>query len=314
MGKYKRFKIMEMKDWEGEYWDVYEEYKTKVGIMVYKGWPYGETPQNGGQNNFFYILTDEIAEYITQHSIVHIVKTLGFSEPVVRRFRKTIGFFLSHPVTYSFEWILEHQDEILYDSFEELSQKYRLTKSQTVSYTTRLVRHGIVRKHLQRESVLGREQTQWLHANKEKLSKLDIKGIEKHFDLTNYIARKFHNLVCQEKNIPNQAEKLQQQLKDKKQWLLDNQVELLRTDISLEQIAHKFNTHKFVIAGFRAQLRKLLKISVIEKKREWVKQHQHDLETLTIAQLQKKYQLGRHVIRSYRKLLIDLKQNETNNF
>ena len=59
MGKYKIFKIQTIKDWEGEYWDVYEEHKTKAGIMVYKGWPYGETPQNGGQANFYYILTND---------------------------------------------------------------------------------------------------------------------------------------------------------------------------------------------------------------------------------------------------------------
>ena len=111
MGKYKIFKIKTIKDWEDEYWDVYEEYKTQAGIMVYKGWPYGETPQNGGQANFYYILSNEIAEYITQHSIVHITKTLGFSEPVVRRFRKMIGFFLSHPVTYN---IFSKEGRIVY--------------------------------------------------------------------------------------------------------------------------------------------------------------------------------------------------------
>ena len=181
MGKYKIFKIQTIKDWEGEYWDVYEEYKTQAGIMIYKGWPYAETPQNGGQANFYYILTNEIAEYITQHSIVHITKTLGFSEPVVRKFRKTIGFFLSHPVTYSFEWILEHQDEILYDSYEVLSQKYGLTKPQIVSYTNRLLHHGIVRKQLQRESTCERKHIQWFKENKDKLSGLNIKEIEKQF-------------------------------------------------------------------------------------------------------------------------------------
>ena len=77
--KYKRYLIKTIKDWEAEYWDVYEEYKTQAGIMVYKGWPYTETPQNGGQANFYYILTNEIAEYITQHSIVHITKTVFLS-------------------------------------------------------------------------------------------------------------------------------------------------------------------------------------------------------------------------------------------
>lgn len=161
MGKYKVFKIKTIKDWEGEDWDVYQEYSTKVGITVYKGWLYGVTPKNGGASAFSYILTDEISEYITQHSIVNIIKNLGFSEYVVRKFRKAIGFSLPHPISFSFEWMLEHQDEIIYDSFEVLSQKYGLTSAQSAAYTTRLVQHGIVRRHHQRETVLEREKNRW---------------------------------------------------------------------------------------------------------------------------------------------------------
>ena len=110
--------------------------------------------------------------------------------------------------------------------------------------------------------------------------------------------------------MPTQSEQWQQQLKDKRLWLLDHQVELLRNDIPLEQIAQKYNTNKFFISGCRAQLRRILKISHPQQKINWVKQHQSDLETMTIVELQKKYQIGRHVIRSYRKLLTELKQNE----
>lgn len=310
MGKYKHFKIKTIKDWDGEDWDVYEEYQTKAGIMVYKGWLYCVTPKNGGASGFSYILTDEIAEYITQHSIVDIVKILGFSEYVVRKFRKAIGFHLAHPESYSFEWILEHQDEILYESFEVLSQKYALTPSQSAAYTFRLVQHGIIRKHHQRETVLEREQNHWFQANKEKLSELDIKGIEQNFEFKKHTAKKIHNLVCKEKNIPSPAEQWHQRLKNKKQWLVDNQIELLRTDITLEQIAQQFNTNKLFIRECRVQLRKMLKISIFEQKCKWAKQHQHDLETLTIPQLQKKYQLSRYVIKGYLKLLIKLKQNK----
>lgn len=58
------------------------------------------------------------------------------------------------------------------------------------------------------------------------------------------------------------------------------------------------------------EMRRNLNISVLDQKREWVKQHQHDLETLTIAQIREKYQLGRYTVQTYRKLLIELKQNE----
>ena len=48
------------------------------------------------------------------------------------------------------------------------------------------------------------------------------------------------------KNIPTQFEQWQQQLKDKRQWILDHQIELLRNDIPLKKIAQKFNTNKFL--------------------------------------------------------------------
>ncbi|WP_220095213.1 hypothetical protein [Acinetobacter bereziniae] len=57
-------------------------------------------------------------------------------------------------------------------------------------------------------------------------------------------------------------------------------------------------------------MRRNLNIYVVDQKREWVKQHRYDLETLTIAQMREKYQLGRYTVQTYRKLLIELKQNE----
>lgn len=168
-----------------------------------------------------------------------------------------------------------------------------------------------MRKHLQRESTCERKHIQWFQENKEKVFRLNIKEIEKQFGFSYYISKIIHDLACQEKNIPTQSEQWQQQLKYKRQWLLDHQIELLRNDIPLEQIAQKFNTNKFFISGYRAQLRKILKISHTQQKINWVKQHQFDLEKLTIVELQKKYQIGRHAIKGYRKLLIELQQNKS---
>lgn len=35
--RYKIYPIKTIKDWQGEDWDVYEEVKTSVGIVVYRG-------------------------------------------------------------------------------------------------------------------------------------------------------------------------------------------------------------------------------------------------------------------------------------
>lgn len=75
-----------------------------------------------------------------------------------------------------------------------------------------------------------------------------------------------NDLECKEKNILTQSEQWQQQLKDKRLWILDHQIELLRNDIPLEKIAQKFNTNKFFISGYRAQLRKIIKISHTQQK------------------------------------------------
>ncbi|WP_423753099.1 hypothetical protein [Acinetobacter gyllenbergii] len=65
MGKYKHFKIKTVKDWEGEYWDAYEERKTHVGIMVYRGWPYGLSAKDEGVGpGFSVILTPEVADFV----------------------------------------------------------------------------------------------------------------------------------------------------------------------------------------------------------------------------------------------------------
>ena len=36
--KYNLHPIKTIKDWQGKDWDVYEERKTPIGVMIYKGW------------------------------------------------------------------------------------------------------------------------------------------------------------------------------------------------------------------------------------------------------------------------------------
>jgi len=73
MGKYKYFKIKTVKDWEGEYWDAYEERKTHTGIIVYRGWPYGFTAKDEGVSpSFSVILTTEIADLIKEYKVFEV--------------------------------------------------------------------------------------------------------------------------------------------------------------------------------------------------------------------------------------------------
>ena len=119
MGKYKYFKIKTIKDEDGEDWDVYEEQKSSTGIMIYQGWPYALTPRDGIGGTFSFILTPEIAEFIKIHSITETMQQLGLSNGIVAKFRRRLN--IQNKVIYrNVQWLLEHQDELLHDSFETL--------------------------------------------------------------------------------------------------------------------------------------------------------------------------------------------------
>ena len=87
MVKYKHYKFKEVIDWQGETWDVYEEYKSPSGIMIYQGWPYGLILRDGIGGKFSYIFTPEIAEFIQTHSITESEQQLALSTPMVAKFR-----------------------------------------------------------------------------------------------------------------------------------------------------------------------------------------------------------------------------------
>lgn len=312
MAKIKLFKIKTIKDWEGEDWDVYEECKTPAGIILNKGWPYGMTPKNGGNSAFSFILSDDIAEYLQSRPVAEAMKGLAVSEYIVCKFRKIIGCHYIYPKSYPFEWMLEHQEDIIYLSFEVLEHKYGLSHAQVENYTRRLIMHGIVRRHHQRETVLEREKDQWFEAHKKQLLQLDRQGIQQTFNVKKTTATRLHNLVCEQKNIPTSAELYKQRWEDKKQWLLDHQEELLSTEKSLDELALKFGGDRLFIRECRVLLRRITQVSFTEYKRNWVLQHRHDLETLSMKELQQKLQRGPYAIRTYQRILLEWKQKEDN--
>jgi hypothetical protein len=416
MGKYKYFKIKTVKDWEGEYWDAYEERKTHTGIIVYRGWPYGFTAKDEGVSpSFSVILTPEMADFVKEYKVFEVAKQLELSLSMVGKFRRLLGIQRNF-IYRNNSWILAHQDELLYDSLETLKAKYGLTRPQVYQHKIWLAElvDIPVRKRLRKKQAEV-IQEQWFQANKQQLNGLTVQEIVEKFDVSVFIAKKFYNRIRQELDEFSFSEKFQNDKQAKRQWLLDHQEELLNSGktvavladqfqkmpgeilrakarlremleipkikaqkeawfalhqedllnpelsnedlvkklgLSLEQIFRKKDElrqrlglakHKDRVQAWRLEnqeilldlhlslteiakrlkrsekyiiknrmvLRKFLNISIEDQKRAWVKQHQQDLEQLSIPKIQEKYQLGRYVVQGYRRLLVTMTQNET---
>ena len=93
-------------------------------------------------------------------------------------------------------------------------------------------------------------------------------------------------------------------------WRLDNQKVLLDLHLTIPEIAQILDRKENYIVKNRMILRNLLGITKQDQIKVWILEHQHDLETLNIEKLQEKYGIGRHVLKSYKKLLTELRQNK----
>lgn len=411
MSKYKHFKIKTIKDWENEDWDVYEEYKTRSGLILYRGWRY-EIESRFGAGGISYILTSEIAEFIQQYSRLEAVNLLGISAHSVGKFRRLLGI-QKQIFTRDDVWLIEHQNEILYDSLNTLKEKYGFTGNQVYKrrkWLSELIEIPKESKKLRKipaDDLLEKN----FQEHKEAILDMNIKEIMATFNVRKYIAIKYYNRARQELDELSFSEQIQKDkneknqwilqhrrellesnltgdelalkfkmpvhqiyaiqtklrevfqvptiLEEKAQWLLDHQSDLLESSLSNKELGFKLNMRPEQIASKRIQLKKKLNltqrieslhvwrkehqdtilsmqlsipeiaeklnrseeyiertrmemrrnlnISVLDQKREWVRQHQHDVETLTIAKMREKYQLGRYTVQTYRKLLIELK-------
>ncbi|WP_332605168.1 hypothetical protein [Acinetobacter sp. ESBL14] len=296
MGKYKHFKIKTVKDWEGEYWDAYEERKTHVGIMVYRGWPYGLSAKDEGVGpGFSVILTPEVADFVKKYKVFEAANKLELSLSMVGKFRRLLGIQRNF-IYRNDRWLLAHQDELLYDSLDTLKAKYGLTRPQVYQHKIWLAElvDIPVRKRLRKKQAEV-IQEQWFQANKKQLKGLTVQEIVEKFDVSVFIAKKFYNRIRQALDEFSFSEKFQNDKQEKRQWLLDHQEELLNSGKTVAVLADQFQKMPGEILRAKARLREILDIPKIKAQKEaWFALHQEDLlnPELSNADLVKKLGLS----------------------
>ncbi|MFW1955158.1 hypothetical protein ACG91D_06135 [Acinetobacter guillouiae] len=307
--KYNLLPIKTIKDWEGEDWDVYEEKRLLNGLTLFRGRMHERVY---GHNAI--ILTQELAEFIKQNHSIKLpvlAKQLGFSKDVLIRFRKRLDIQKKVPKP-DYEWVIAHQDEILYATHHVLFEKYQLDTGRVSRYTRYLIEKvGItpIRKRDKRK-VLAEIDEKILTHQELILSCNKIDDLVEAMDICIPVAARIHKQMCKEQNLSTTAERLKQKRAEKKQWLLENQHALLSNELPVKDVAQKFNLTKHQLMSARAQLKKLLNISKRPLAIDWVKSHQYELMHLNNEELLHKYQLSRKQIYFRRSLLRDLQQNE----
>lgn len=278
MGKYKYYKIKTIKDWAGEDWDVYDEKKTPSGIIINQGWPYSLTPRDGIGGKFIFILTPEIAEFVKTHSITEVEQQLDLSTSMVAKFRRTLGI-QNRFIYRDDQWILEHQDELLYDSLDELKSKYGFKRTQVYQHKKWLAELiDIPAKTKLRASKAEILREQWFNDHKSQMLNMTAQEIAEAFQVSLFIAKNAYNRICLEQGENTFSEQVQQDKKDKKQWLLDNQNELLHSGKTIAELADQFNKTTGQILRAKAKLREILQIpKVVEQNEKWLLEHQEVL-------------------------------------
>lgn len=198
------------------------------------------------------------------------------------------------------QWLTENQAVLLDNekSIAELAAQFQKTEGQIRRARAKL------REILKAPKVKDKNQA-WLLANQNMLldrtlskeqaaKKLNLEPSQvyrKRGELKKLLKLPHHNDVIQT-------------------WRLENQKILLDLHLTIPEIAQKLDRKENYIVKNRMILRSFLGITKQDQIKVWIQEHQHDLETLSIEKLQAKYNIGRHVLKSYKKLLIELKQNE----
>ncbi|MEG0487038.1 MAG: hypothetical protein RR575_03785 [Acinetobacter sp.] len=278
MGKYKYYKIKTIKDWSGEDWDVYDERKTPSGIMINRGWPYSLTPRDGIGGQFTHILTSEIVEFVKVHSITEVEQQLGLSNSLVAKFRRTLGiqnkFFYRDD-----QWLLEHQDELLYDDLATLKRKYDLNRHQVYQHKKWLAELiDIPAKKRLRAGRIEVLREQWFNDHKSQMLNMTAQEIVETFHVSLFIAKNAYDRICLERGKNTFSEQFKQEKQDKKQWLLDHQDELLNSGKTVEVLAKQFKKTNGQILRAKAKLREMLKTpKVTDRNAAWLLEHQETL-------------------------------------
>lgn len=302
MERYKYFKIKVIKDWEGEDWDVYDERQSLSDLMIYRGWPYSLTPKDGIGGQFSYILTPEIAIFIKSHSITEVMQQLGLSNSIVAKFRRTLGI-QNNFIYRNDQWLLEHQNELLYDSLDTLKGKYGLNRNQVYQHKmwlAELIKIPTRRKIRTTESVLSQEQ--WFIDNRSKMQHMTVNEIREAYNVSPYLATKTFNRLRQELGELSYSEEFNKNKQVKYQWLLEHQEELLNSGKSVADLAVQFQKTEGQILRSRAKLRKILNVPKVKDQNEtWLLENKEILldPQLSIEQLSLKFNLRPNQI--YRK-------------
>lgn len=306
MSKYKYFKIHTIKDWSGEYWDVYEERKTQIGLDIYLGWPYSLTPKDGISGVFSFILTEELATYLQNNRVKDVHKQLGLSLSIIYKFRTRMGI-QNKQIPRNDEWLLAHQNEIIFEHFKVLKEKYGMTRSQVYQHKTwlnELIKLPAKRKV--RKTDLNYSWDLWYQEHQSQLQNLSLSEIQSKFNFSKHLAKKAYDQNRREQNQPTFSEEFKNAKAAKNQWLLTHQETLLHPNLTVTQIAEKFNKSVAQIVRMRGKLRQLIHDSTIRDQNiEWVLTHKHDLlnPELSRKALALKYDLTESQV-AYRKQLL----------
>ena len=259
-GTYVKRPIRTIKDWFGEDWDVYIERETKAGIHLCEGWPQSKNTLDGTGWRHSQILTEELVNYLQKTPYSEAVKMLGICRTQISNFRQRLD--LQEKMVYIDEnWLIEHQDEILYGNFKELKQKYNLTKNQI--YT----RVRILEKRLKipspRKSRISDESLaleKWYQLHKDELYKMDTETIKVQFNISHFLAKKYYERSCLEHHIAPKTfyTQLKANRENKQNWLLQHKDQLLNPAFTAVELAERLNKTKSQIKTARGELRKLL--------------------------------------------------------
>ena len=233
-----------------------------------------------------YVMTD--VGLIPQSWKIEKLGDLGFSEKFQQSKKDNL------------QWLMENQDVLLNQGkyVAELAVHFQKTNGQILRAKAKL------REILKTPKVQEQNQA-WLLSNQPLLQDKALKKeqLAQKLGITpKQVAGKKKQLKML-LNLPRHNDMVQV-------WRLDNQKVLLDLHLTIPEIAQILDRKENYIVKNRMILRNLLGITKQDQIKVWILEHQHDLETLNIEKLQEKYGIGRHVLKSYKKLLTELRQNK----
>lgn len=302
----KLYPIKNIKDWDGEDWDVFEERKARNGVILSFGWPYGETRK--GKKSL--ILTAELAEHVKCMTWGELMDVFGLTGFTATKIRHKLNL-CQVQTAWDYSWIMAHQDEILNDSFTMLFEKYGLNRKTVSGYKSYLVNKLELPHKVTRHFEKQHQAEKLYHQYKAEVAQCNnLKEVQDLLKTDRYIARKFHKLACEEFQVPIIGEKHATQLEATWQWRIQHQDQILNAELSVQDIAVQLNVTRREIHNARKTLRQRLNIEEtigfigIQK---WVLEHETELKTLTLGQLKEKYQITKGQITYRRRLLNRIK-------